>query len=648
MTARQLAQAEHERKEVVIYRTKLDWCGQAQFGTGTCAATGEPCYHTYASCKDKAHYIKSSKLRSYGERGMQPILGELIRPYVLSENLSPTEIPIGGGLATRSNNSFVLTDEVCSDIEDDPYYATRSTPAQGTYQSRLMARNYNYVGREVERLHGYIVEPFNWNTFQSELYVIQKIAQDKSGNYTYTLNDIVQVMEQNLLPKATTGKLVTELKDYAIVAYVASADATHLTLPPEASPIEGAYVGFEYFVSQNTSAGERRVCTAYVGATRTATLNTAWDVIPDTTSVVEVSALSINVGSGAQYNDPAVTGEPEYICIGKEEIRYTAIVGDVLSFPDSTYRAQWGTPRENHNIDAGVNQVLVVVDKSANEVIEMLLNACGILDVNIDLAGLASEVAMWMPSERFTASVAAKPEKATGLLNEFLKDIGMVSWWDAVARLQRFKYDMPALPYTNKAITTAEQIDASTSVSNLDDQRITESILSYAPYSATGQMNDRVNFKITEAYIEGNAESANEYNGVIQKQRYSRWLTEGNSTYAMAWVRRHVNKLRDAPIAFEFTVDPKDEISIGQLVDVTMRGKTDMTGLPVAIEARVMKLQPTNQGNFQAKAINTAFASRPIFFAPSGTGDYPASKEYWHFSDATGLMADGTKGYELV
>lgn len=648
MTARSLAQSAHQRFFALVMRTKLDWCANT-FGSAPCTATGTPCYQTYGTCKDKANFSKVTKTRQYCSRGMAIPPGETLRPYILDHSFTPTEIPIGGGLAARSNFTITLADEACADHEDDPYIATRSAPAGGTYWTRHMARNFNAVGRQVEILKGYVTDPFDWATFQAELYVIEAIpGPDSNGNVQITLSDVVKPLDKNLLPKPTSGKLAADCKAIEYTGYAVSGDATHITLPSDASALDGAYVGMECYITQNTGAGQRQPITAYLGATRVATV-AGWAVAPNSTSVVEISPLSINVGSGngAQYNDPSTTGVPEYICIGDEEIRYTVKTGDVLSWPDATYRAQFGTAREDHAADDGVQQCFTVIDKSATDTIHTLATAAGIGDTHLDLAGLAQEDADWLGSAaRLTASFP-KPEVASGLLNELLRDLNMASWWDAVAQKQRFKVDLPQLASTVKAITPDESVRGSMQIEPLDDLRITQAYISFAPYSATGNMSERNNFRITEGNEDAIAEGVNEYNGVIQTQTYSRWLSEANQLLARAHVARKVGRLRDAPWKARFQLDPRDEVHVADLIDVTTRKKTDATGAPLSARMRVTKLLDSG-GNFDVEAVSTTFKGRAAFIAPDGTADYPTDTTYAHISLASGLFGDGTEGHTII
>lgn len=645
------AQAAHERFSALALEIDADAC-TLTFGVAPCTATGTQCYNTYGTCKDKPHYTKGVKTYKFCLRGMAIPPGQTLRPYISAHAFSPTEIPVGGGLAVRSRTSLTLADEVCADREGDPYAATRATPAEGTFWTRFLARNYNIQGRLARIRKGYITEPFDWETFQTELYMIESIkGPDGSGNVQVVLSDVIKTLDKNLLPAPTSGKLTADFKAVENTGYAAGGGATTIILPQAASALDGAYTGMECYITQNTAAGQRRTITGYVGATRTATV-APWAVNPDTTSVYEVSALGINVGTGkgAQYADPAVSGVAEYIAIGNEVILYTAKAGDVLSWSSSAYRAQFGTAREDHSADAGVQRCFTVIDLSASDTIHKLANAAGIADAHLDLAGLAAEDISWLRSvARITACIAA-PEKASAMLNELLRDLNMAGWWDAVAQQFKFKADMPQPVTTLKTITPDETIGVSMQVDPLDELRITQAFISYAPYSATGNMAARQNFKITDGYEDVGAEGANEYSNIVQVQNFSRWLSSANQLHARSLVARRVSRLRDAPFKAKFKVDPRDEVHMADLIDVTTRKKTDASGVPVVTRMRVTKL--LDGGNFDVEAFSTVFGRRYAFIAPNGYPDYAsastAQRSYGYIAANTGLMSDGSGAYLIL
>lgn len=658
-TTRQLAQQAQERFLALVLDIMADWCantygvnnGVTSFCTAT-GAVGTECYNTYGSCQAKAAYVKTSKTFSFCSRGTKIPAGETLRPYIIDYAFTPTELKIGGGLAARSNIEFTLADEVCSDFQADPYAATRPSPAGGTFMTRWLARNYNIAGRFAKSRNGYVTDPFDWTVFQDELYVIESIAgPDSNGNYTVTCSDVVRPLDKNMLPVPTTGTLVSDCLAYAYRNYAAGADATHITFGSDASAVDGFYDGMECYISANTSAGERRTLSGYVGATRTATV-AAWTVIPDTTSLVEVSALNVNVGlgNGVQYPDPAVTGQQEFVCIGDEVIRYDAIAGDVLSWADSTYRAQFGTTRADHKAGDGVQHCFTLIAQSASASVQKLMNGASIADTYIDLVGLLAEDTDWLGTNTLLTVCIPKPEQASSLLDDLLIDLRMHSWWDPVVQKQKFKVDAPELASNIKTISPDETIQGSMQIEPQDALRITQSYLSFAPFSATANMTNRQSFKITYGSEEANAESPNEYNGVIQKQTYSRWLSDANQLYAASFVSREISRFRDAPWKAALQLDPRDEVQMGDLINVSTRKKTDMKGTQLVTRMRVTKI--LKHGNFDIEALSTNFAKRYAFIAPAGFPDYSlasaAQRDYAFIGNSSGLMSDGTACYAII
>lgn len=650
MTSRALAQAAQQRFYALVLEIDTDYCNNS-FGVAPCNATGTHCYNTYGTCKDsagaKTNYSKGTKTFKFCSRGLQVPAGEPLRPYIVDHAFTPTEIPVGGGLAARSQTTLTMADETCSDIEADKYASTR-TPS-GTFWTRFIARNYNIQNRFARVRKGYVTTPWDWTVFQDELFVIASISgPDTNGNVSVVLTDAIKTLDQNMLPVSTTGALSADCAAIAESSVAAAADATHITLDANASALDSFYNGMEVYVTQNTGSGQRRTISAYVGATRVATVS-AWAIVPDTTSTYEISALSINVGSGngAQYADPVATGLPQYVAIGSEIIQYTAISGDVLSWADATSRAQFGTTREDHKATDAVQQCFAPVGQYVTNVVHRLCNAAGLLDAYIDLTGLAAEDTDWLGAAATITACLYKPEKASGLLNELLIACNMAAWWDPVAQLLKFKCDMPQLSSSVVAITPNETISQSLQVMPLDSLRLSRSFMAFAPRSATGNMTQANNFAINDGYIDAAAEGANEYNNIIGEQRYSRWLGSANDLFVRGLVARRVSRLRDAPFKMAFSLDPRNEVHIGDLIDVSSRKKTDITGVPAVTRMRVTKY--LDNKNFDIEAISTNFKNRYAFIAPNGYPDYAsasdAQRNYAFIAANTELMSDGSGAY---
>ncbi|TXT23904.1 MAG: phage SPO1 DNA polymerase-related protein [Gallionellaceae bacterium] len=649
MTARTLAQAAHQRFSALVLELDADYCNNT-FGSAPCTATGTQCYNTFGTCKDRANYAKGTKTFRFCSRGMAIPPGETLRPYILSHAFTPTEIPLCGGLAARSQTTLTMADETCSDIEADKYAAIRSLPATGTFWTRFIARNYNIQGRFARVRKGYVTSPWDWTVFQNELYVIEAITgPDSEGNVQVVLADATKTLDKAMLPEASDGKLQQDLKAIENSGIAQAGGAATITLAAAASAVDSYYNGMEVYVTENTGAGQRRVISGYVGATRVATVSAAWSVVPNSTSVYQIGALGINVGTGkgAQYDDPVATGLPQFVRIGDEVVRYTAIAGDVLSWADTTSRAQFGTIAEDHKQGDGVQLCFAPVNKSVTDVIHRLANAAGLADAYLDLAGLATEDSNWLGAGAAITACIHTPEKASGLLDELLAATNLNAWWDAAGQILRFKADMPQNAASVITITPEETIGKSMQVTPLDGLRITRSFMSFAPFSATENMGEAKNFGITNGYIDASAESANEYNAVTGEHKFSRWMGAANSTFVSSTVGRRVNRLRDAPFKLSFALDPRNEVHVGDLIDVTSRKKANASGAPALTRMRVIKY--LDDRNIEIEAISTTFARRYGFIAPNGYPDYASASEaqrnYAFIAAANGLMSDGSSAY---
>jgi hypothetical protein len=73
--------------------------------------------------------------------------------------------------------------------------------------------------------------------------------------------------------------------------------STTITLGADESSVDGFYAGQVVAVIENTGASQARIITAYIGATKVATVHRPWLVIPDSTSVYTIGGLAeISIG----------------------------------------------------------------------------------------------------------------------------------------------------------------------------------------------------------------------------------------------------------------------------------------------------------------------------------------------------------------
>jgi hypothetical protein len=170
------------------------------------------CYNTFGTCQDKPNYVKGTQTYKFCSRAIAKLPpGELVRPYIQEWQSAPTEIDPQGGLARSSKTTLTLVDEPSTDFECDKYFSRRVAPAAGTFLTRLRARNINYFGRFARLRLGYPVDPWDWNTFQTELYIVDSMEFDKDGNLIVDLKDPIKLADNTSIPAPSDGTLSADI-----------------------------------------------------------------------------------------------------------------------------------------------------------------------------------------------------------------------------------------------------------------------------------------------------------------------------------------------------------------------------------------------------------------------------------------------------
>lgn len=611
------------------------------------------CYNVFSGaspCQDKPNFLKGTKVIKFCDRGMT-IPGEQIRPYILKVSATPTEIDPVKCLSARSQTTVTMADEPCRD-DLDKYAEQRSAPAGGTYWTRLLARNPNAIGRFARARRGYAVLPWDWSTFQTELYVIEVMkGPAKDDTVQVTVSDAIKLLDRVMLPVATGGKLVAALPAVENTGFLQSATSTTALLATAASAVDDIYNGMELHIVGGLGFGQKRVITDYAGSTRTCTVS-AWSVTPDSTSIYEVGHLSLNVGTGkgAEYADPVATGRQEFVCIGDEVIRYTARSGDVLSWPDTSYREQFDTVREDHKIGDGVQQCLAFVNDPATFAVQNIMNRGAIEDAYIDTAKLAELETQWYGAKALITACITHPEKGSGLLADLLVDLNLMVWWHPVEQRVQAEVNAPVLGAVD-AYTDEDFVLDSTEVEKLDKHRLTRSAVYFDLASATADAKKATNYRTVFLYVDADSEGPNGYDDVRADVRYSRWMKTANAVFVGGVAGRRLRSRNTAPVKLKAELDPRSEPVLGALVDLTTRKIPGADGNAVLQKHRVVKVVDAG-ARFNVEFRSTSFGRRYGFICPNGYPAYAsasADQRLRAFIAAnSGSMSDGSSAYLII
>lgn len=355
--------------------------------------------------------------------------------------------------------------------------------------------------------------------------------------------------------------------------------------------------------------------------------------------------LELQSGEGDEYPSSG------YVRVGDEIIRYDGKVGDVLSWSLSSYRATWGTEAAEADEGELVQQCLHFDDRRVWQVLQTLLNLAGIADGSIDLAGFEEQDDTWLGQANAISTLIADPTEISTLLKELCEQTLSVLWWSPTEQTVRWRMvlpDSPAAQALPPLTADASIVHDSFTVKRQDTERLTFAAIYYGLGKATEDPGKTTSYRLGEAVVDTDAESANEYGDRRTKVITSRWFHAHNARAMRTLVRRLVARYRDPPRLFTLTLDPKDEgVRAGDLRDITHPLVTDVTGRERRVRVLVTRRE-RSAAQIKLRALETTFDRRYGFIAPAGTADYPNNDDYACVSDASGLMNDGTSGYLVI
>jgi hypothetical protein len=295
----------------------------------------------------------------------------------------------------------------------------------------------------------------------------------------------------------------------------------------------------------------------------------------------------------------------------------------------------------------------VWLDVAPATVVRQLLTTAGLVDSQIDLAELTALADTWLrDTANITACVSA-PEKASDLLKSLLTDLGLMQWWDPATGKVRTRINLPASPATPPALTDDDFIAQTAAVERMDGERITQAALFYDRENATEDGEEARQFLRGEVRVDLDAEGQDEYRDSRPDVRFSTWLSAANQIHVAALTARRLNALRDAPVKITGQVDPRTEVTLGDLHTVTTRGLQGVDGAPVATAVRVVR-RVERDGAIEFTAQSAPFGGKRWgFIAPNGQANYGAAtaaeKQYAYISSTGGGdFADGGKAYRII
>lgn len=354
---------------------------------------------------------------------------------------------------------------------------------------------------------------------------------------------------------------------------------------------------------------------------------------------------TLETGDGAQY------GASGWFRHNKEVIRFTSRTGDVLSWPDGTYRGQFGTPAEAGKVGDALQICHVGIEETFHVAVKRLFNSGGMPDAQLDLAGLQAEQTAWLPGYDKLTYCVADPTVTSTLVKELMVQAGMASCWNSELQKQVFRCYAPRSPaeIVPKVLTKEGHLLLdSVEIETLSDKRLTRVTVRFGLASATANLREKNNYLTAEGVVMADAEAPEQHGDVREREVFSRWFDLTSRSAMRTLARRMGARYTEAPEQIHFYVDPKDQdINEGDVVDLTTARYVDIHGQVKQARVIITKKHRGRRHGIYAGRI-TAFGDRRYgFIAPNGTPDYPNNAGYACVANAAGLMSDGTDGYRI-
>jgi len=225
--------------------------------------------------------------RDYETNGDYVVNDFKLTPKINPNNADTYIMSVGKGLAYV--HGYRVENTAAIDLISD---RARSTSSQSNNPVFLDYGSYFYVDT-VAGANGYFfdsttgqsidfhcVDLANVQTSFANTYNSTRVATGyiRSLVYDHNIND---TMANTYVYKA----YVCDIQNNVATDNVVTSTTNTVTLPPYFSSANGSYVGVNITITEGKDISDFRTITAYDGATKTATVNQNWTVLPDTTSI---------------------------------------------------------------------------------------------------------------------------------------------------------------------------------------------------------------------------------------------------------------------------------------------------------------------------------------------------------------------------
>ncbi|MBT9171147.1 MAG: hypothetical protein DDT18_01515 [Actinobacteria bacterium] len=342
-----------------------------------------------------------------------------------------------------------------------------------------------------------------------------------------------------------------------------------------------------------------------------------------------------------------------FVRLGDEIIRYTHVDPPTNRLM-GLGRGHFNTIATAHAINDKVQKVRFYwPDNPFNILVEMLFRDAGISWAHIDTAAF-NYWRDWPGGEVPFSAIISEPTKLDKLYFEIVDLIDCKSWVAEDLRIT-IRRNIPNEPGRSYFVLTDEAniIHDSTSVDLNEKSRLTRIVL-YWDKTTLGKIDDVGQYNRIDVAVDADAESANEYNDIIEKKIFCRWLRNGYmredwmAQFIRNTITRQLFRQRNAQPLIDMSVELKDaDIRTGSYCRVSTDEVLNIDGTPLAneifqvvrrkfrehiIDLKLLRLPPERWGFITPNDM-------PIFDIASD-----AQREFGFITDTHGMIGE-SPGY---
>jgi len=592
-----------------------------------------PCYYTWNTCRDLAHYSKTTVVHKFTLR--EGPLFEDCLPYLASWKNVPVEIRDKEHTTRRQKVTFKLHDDLYHPVAV-PNKTTSPLETAGTFFKNLLARNSYYEGRYAEVKVGY--EGLDESEFKTVFKGRLTGWDNKEGAATIEAKDLTEALDVKLPVKISDENVLTQ-------TYSGGADMywTIISEFPDQGTVqlENEYVTWTGVDAVN---GKLTGCTAGAFGTTPATHvagtgGTVLEVFTNASSLsvgilggeallkmfyrggldmlqVATRDLSLTLTLGIDDDDPAipVTGEIGQLwegggCvrIGAELIRFSAISGSNLTVSE---RGAYGTTAASHSADDPI------------------------LYMEPDF-----EFHRWLTGTLWKR-VYEEPMTVSQMLDEFRESTGLRVWQgeDCMVHAKLMAppfYDESPAEWTDEANIK----DGTPLWKDGAATRVTRGVIHYNP-SNNKPGRKRENYQQGTTEIDCDQEHPNAHGRVELVELFAPWAYR--ELEALSVISRYVIRYGPGAGTFKCRVGEKDAgVGVGDFVKVTSKEMVDPDGAPRdKVLFEVLIKTHVGHGNYEITMIDTRLDKKFCVIGPADQHDWEQRTEEEEYELGCGWIGD--------